>query len=82
MAKKNKWMQAAFPEKTRGKLHKALGVPKDKNIPTARLESAYNQARKKGDTTRMRQINAAKRGAAISRKHARKHSFSKGVTGK
>lgn len=81
---KDKWMQKAFPQKTKGKLHRRLGVAPDQPIPSATLEHAYAQARKKKDTTLMRQINLAKRGAAISRRHARKSkgdAFTRGVKG-
>ncbi len=69
MPKKKGWMQKAFPEKTRGKLHKRLGVPPDQVIPQAKLTSAYAKAKREGDTELMQEINAAKRGAAISKKH-------------
>ncbi len=43
--KKKNWMAKAFPEKTRGALHRDLGVPEDEKIGKERLRAA---AKKKG----------------------------------
>jgi hypothetical protein len=45
MAKKksgNKWIQKALPKSSKGKLHKKLGVPKDKKIPMSKIKKAEN----------------------------------------
>jgi hypothetical protein len=34
---KEKWIQKAFPEKTRGALHRQLGIPQSKTIPKKTL---------------------------------------------
>ena len=35
-----KWIQKALPKSSRGKLHKELGVPEGKKIPTKKLAKA------------------------------------------
>jgi len=35
-----KWIQKALPPSSKGKLHKKLGVPMGKKIPTAKLKKA------------------------------------------
>lgn len=35
-----KWMADAFPEKTKGSLHKQLNVPQDQNIPKTKMDAA------------------------------------------
>jgi hypothetical protein len=35
-----KWIKKAIPKSHKGALHKALGVPKGKKIPEAKLEKA------------------------------------------
>ncbi len=35
-----KWIQGSIDPKKKGALHRALGVPADKNIPTKKLEKA------------------------------------------
>ena len=47
MAKKksgssDKWIQKALPKSSKGKLHKKLGVPKDKKIPMSKIKKAEN----------------------------------------
>ncbi len=42
MKKENKWIQKAINPKNRGKLHKSLGIAKDKTIPMERLEKAIH----------------------------------------
>lgn len=39
-SKKGHWMQEAFPEETKGLLHKKLGVPEDEDIPIKKLDKA------------------------------------------
>lgn len=39
-----KWIQEALPPSSKGKLHKKLGIPLEKNIPADKL----NAAAKKG----------------------------------
>ena len=69
MAKK--WMAKAFG-KHPGLLHRKLGVPQDQTIPASTLSSAYAGAKRSGDTTLMREINAARRGGEVSRRHSRR----------
>lgn len=40
MAEKKKWIQEALGPKSKGKLHKKLGVPEGKKIPEAKLKKA------------------------------------------
>jgi len=37
-----KWIQKALPPKSKGKLHKELGVPEGKKIPAKMLKKAEN----------------------------------------
>lgn len=37
---KEKWIQDAIKPSSKGKLHKALGIPMDKKIPEKKLEKA------------------------------------------
>jgi hypothetical protein len=50
MAKKSKkkWIQKAFPEKTKGALHKQMGVPMGEKIPASMMEAAAKAPGKKG----------------------------------
>lgn len=65
--KNEKWMQDASNPKTKGALHKDLGIPEDKKIPTERLESIKKTLSAKSDKgtlsdkelTLFRRVNAA-----------------------
>jgi hypothetical protein len=48
MAKDKNWIQKALPPSSKGKLHKALGVPEGKKIPASKL------AIKPGDSALMK----------------------------
>lgn len=37
---KEKWIQKALPEGSKGKLHKALGVPQGEKIPAKKIKAA------------------------------------------
>lgn len=39
---KDKWIQKALPPSSKGKLHKALGVPEGKKISEKKLNAAMN----------------------------------------
>ena len=41
------WIQKALPKSSKGKLHKALGIAKDKKIPEVKLEKAEHSKNKK-----------------------------------
>jgi len=67
MAKK-KWMKGAFPEKTKGDLHRHYGIPLDQKIPVARMKAdkarlakkaAGDKELTKAELKLYRQINAA-----------------------
>lgn len=49
MPEKKKWIQDALKDHKPGTLHKALKVPKDKNIPVSKLQKA---AKGKGVTAK------------------------------
>ena len=51
MAKK--WIQAALGPKSKGKLHKKLGVPMDKKIPVKKLKAAEKKGGKIGKEARL-----------------------------
>ena len=65
--RKRKWMQKAFPKRTRGALHRELGVPADQTIPVSRLRSA---AKKKGRLGR--RARAALTAGGISRRRKKR----------
>ena len=48
-----KWIQKALPPESKGKLHRALGVPEDKKIPEAKLEAATKRPGKVGKEARL-----------------------------
>lgn len=48
-----KWIQKALGPKSKGKLHKKLGVPADKKIPTAKLKAAAKKGGKIGKEARL-----------------------------
>lgn len=50
-----KWIQKALKPSTKGALHKTLGVPQGKKIPTAQLKKAEHS---KNATTRKRSVLA------------------------
>jgi len=41
-----KWIQKALGPKSKGKLHKKLGVPKNKKIPVSKLKAAEKKGGK------------------------------------
>lgn len=47
MGKKN-WIAGAVKPESRGKLHKALGVPEGEKIPTKKLDAAAKKGGKVG----------------------------------
>ena len=44
--KNEKWIQAALGPKSKGKLHKKLGIPEGKKIPISKLKSAEKKGGK------------------------------------
>lgn len=42
-----KWIQKALPKSSKGKLHKALGVPAGEKIPAKKLDKAANSSNPK-----------------------------------
>lgn len=50
---KKKWIQKALPPKSKGKLHKALGVPEGKKIPSSKLKAAEKKPGKVGKEARL-----------------------------
>lgn len=49
----SKWIQKALGSKSKGKLHKKLGVPETKKIPTAKLKAAAKKPGKLGKEARL-----------------------------
>jgi hypothetical protein len=50
---KKNWIQKAIDSKHKGKLHKDLGVPKDKKIPSSKLDAAAKKGGKIGKEARL-----------------------------
>jgi hypothetical protein len=51
--KNDKWIQKAVKPKDKGKLHEALGVPKDEKIPKDKLDAATKKDGKTGRQARL-----------------------------
>lgn len=56
MAKEKLWIQKAIKPSSKGKLHKALGVPQDQKIPEMKL----NKATHSKNPTLRKEANLAK----------------------
>jgi hypothetical protein len=48
-----KWIQKALPKSSKNKLHKELGVPEDKKIPSKKIKSAEKKGGKIGKEARL-----------------------------
>ena len=53
MAAEGYWMAKAFPKKTKGALHRQLGIAQGKKIPRARLLAAARKGGKMGRRARL-----------------------------
>lgn len=49
----NKWIQSAIKPSTKGALHRQLGVPQDKKIPTKKLAAAAKKPGVEGKRARL-----------------------------
>lgn len=75
--KKNNWMKDAFKEKTKGNLHKKLGIPEDEKIPMSvindEIKKLEAEKEKNGKYTKsqlkfFRELNLAKTAKKINKK--------------